>query len=331
MTRAVVVDLSAVVLALTADEDGTGRAAVLVAEGERLPTVTFDPDRQSTLELTLRDSVRAAAGLDLGYVEQLYTFGDSARRGEGGDPAAPHAVSIGYLALARRAGPAPPGHVWAPWDRFFPWEDRRPLADGRAGGEDPADRLRAALCAWAGEDPHRADRVDACFPSEPAAWRDELCLDRYELLYEAQMVAEAWRDRGADAPAAETPGGGAPAARPPAGRPPTGRPLWRDHRRILATGIARLRGKLKYRPVLFELMPGAFTLLELQRAAEAVQGVPLHKQNFRRQVDRSGLVEPTGAMTSRHGGRPAAEFRFTADAGWERVMTPVRFGGARKG
>ena len=176
-----------------------------------------------------------------------------------------------------------------------------------------------------------ADRVDACFPSEPAAWRDELCLDRYELLYEAQMVAEAWRDRGADAPAAETPGGGAPAARPPAGRPPTGRPLWRDHRRILATGIARLRGKLKYRPVLFELMPGAFTLLELQRAAEAVQGVPLHKQNFRRQVDRSGLVEPTGAMTSRHGGRPAAEFRFTADAGWERVMTPVRFGGARKG
>lgn len=319
MTRAVVVDLSAVVLAL-APEEGPGdaaaaRAAALVTEDGRLPTVTFDPDSQRTLELTLRDRVRATAGLELGYVEQLYTFGDSARRGEGGEGAAPHAVSIGYLALARRAGPPPKGHAWARWDRYFPWEDRRPAVAGAAGG-DLAAALRRALPGWAGADAGRADRVAACFPEEPAQWRDELVLDRYELLYEAGLVAESWRDRGEATPD---------------DAPPTGLPLWRDHRRILATGIARLRGKLKYRPVLFELMPRTFTLLELQRAAEAVQGVPLHKQNFRRQVERSGLVEPTGAMTARHGGRPAAEFRFTADAGWERVMTPVRFGGARKG
>lgn len=315
MTRAVEVDLSAVVIALSPEEDERGlHAAVLLTEAGRLPTVTFDPDRQRTLELTLREQVRRSAGLELGYVEQLYTFGDSARRGEAGDMATPHTVSIGYLALARRMGPPPPGHVWARWDRHFPWEDRRPRSASATPTGD--DALRDALADWAAGDGERVDRLAACFPTDSAAWRDELCLDRYELLYEAGLVEETWRDRG-ETP--ETP------------LPPTGRSLWRDHRRILATGIARLRGKLKYRPVLFELMPRHFTLLELQRAAEAAQGVPLHKQNFRRQVDRSGLVEPTGAMTSRHGGRPAAEFRFTADAGWERVMTPVRFGGARKG
>lgn len=308
MTRAVVVDLSAVVLALAPDEDGGGaHAAALVTEDFRLPTVTFDPDTQSTLELTLRAAVRETTGLSLGYVEQLYTFGDSARRGDLDGAGSAHTVSIGYLALTRRAGPPPAGHVWARWNRFFPLEDRRAPAP-------PLDPVLAALDDWATEDLARADRAALCFGRGEAPWRDELCLDRYELLYQAGLVGETWRDRRADPP----------------DLPPTGRMMWRDHRRILATGIARLRGKLKYRPVLFELMPDTFTLLELQRAAEAVQGVPLHKQNFRRLVEKSGLIEATGAMTARHGGRPAAEFRFTADAGWERVMTPVRFGGARK-
>jgi hypothetical protein len=63
-----------------------------------------------------------------------------------------------------------------------------------------------------------------------------------------------------------------------------------DHRRILATGLGRLRGKLKYRPVIFELLGEAFTLGALQKAVEAVSGVPLHKQNFRRAVERTSLV-----------------------------------------
>jgi hypothetical protein len=312
MTRAVVVDLSAVVLALAPEEDARGaHAAVLVTDDFRLPTVTFDPDSQRTLELTLRAAVRATAGLTLGYVEQLYTFGDSARRGPGEGDApgpAPHTVSIGYLALAQRAGPPPAGHLWARWDRIFPLEDRRPPAP-------PLGPAMTALTAWAGADQTRAERADFCFGARDTPWHDAMCLDRYQLLYEAGLVEEAWRDAGRDAPAA-----------PPA----TGRCMWRDHRRILATGIARLRGKLKYRPVLFELMPPTFTLLDLQCAAEAVQGVPLHKQNFRRLVEKSGLVVATGATSTAKGGRPAAEFRFTADAGWERIMTPVRFGGARK-
>ena len=58
-----------------------------------------------------------------------------------------------------------------------------------------------------------------------------------------------------------------------------------DHRRILATALGRLRGKLKYRPVVFELLPSAFTLLQLQRVVEALAGVRLHKQNLRRLVE----------------------------------------------
>jgi hypothetical protein len=83
-----------------------------------------------------------------------------------------------------------------------------------------------------------------------------------------------------------------------------------DHRRILATGLGRLRGKLKYRPIVFELMPESFTLYDLQRAVEAISGVRLHKQNFRRMVERTGLVEGLGRTRTETGGRPAELFRY---------------------
>jgi hypothetical protein len=83
-----------------------------------------------------------------------------------------------------------------------------------------------------------------------------------------------------------------------------------DHRRILATGLGRLRGKLKYRPVVFELTPPEFTLSRLQKTVEAISGVPLHKQNFRRSVERMELVEGLGSFDVDTGGRPAELFRF---------------------
>ena len=67
-----------------------------------------------------------------------------------------------------------------------------------------------------------------------------------------------------------------------------------DHRRILATGIARVRAKIKYNPVVFELMPPAFTLLQLQRCVEAISGLNVHKPNFRRLIEQQQLVEETG-------------------------------------
>ena len=99
-----------------------------------------------------------------------------------------------------------------------------------------------------------------------------------------------------------------------------------DHRRILATAISRLRAKLKYRPVVFELMPAEFTLTELQRTVEAISGRHLHKQNFRRLVESGALVEPTGDATQQKRGRPAALFRFRREVLKERPAPGLRLG-----
>jgi hypothetical protein len=96
-----------------------------------------------------------------------------------------------------------------------------------------------------------------------------------------------------------------------------------DHRRILATGIARLRAKIKYRPVVFELMPDSFTLLQLQRCVEAIAGRLLHKQNFRRLIEQQELVEETGAIAIT-GGRPAKLFRFRREVLAERAVTGTK-------
>ena len=81
-----------------------------------------------------------------------------------------------------------------------------------------------------------------------------------------------------------------------------------DHRRILATGIARLRAKIKYNPVVFELMPPVFTLLQLQRCVEAIAGLNVHKPNFRRQIEQQQLVEETGETVTDTGDGPPRPF-----------------------
>ena len=134
-------------------------------------------------------------------------------------------------------------------------------------------------------------------------------LERYELLYEAGLVAEAARDLGRPARFAGR------RSRAP------GRTMALDHRRILATAIGRLRGKIKYRPVVFELMPPAFTLLQLQRTVEALAGVRLHKQNFRRLVEQQGLVEETGEISAAHR-RPAGAARPLPPRGIARTPRP---------
>ena len=88
--------------------------------------------------------------------------------------------------------------------------------------------------------------------------------------------------------------------------------------------MSRLRGKIKYRPVIFELMPESFTLFELQKTVEAISGSHLHKQNFRRLVETAGLVEETGEMRTMTGGRPAKLFRFRTNVLQERPAPGVR-------
>jgi hypothetical protein len=230
-------------------------------------------------------------------------------------------VSIGYLALTRApensvASPAA-GAGFEPWYRFFPWEDWR-----EARPEILDKIVLPLLDDWAADDARpdpgrplgRRERVRLCFAAGEGPWDEEKALDRYELLYEAGLVEEALRD-----------GRGAALAR---GRVPAalGEPMRFDHRRILATAITRLRGKLKYRPVVFELMAREFTLTELQRTVEAISGRRLHKQNFRRLVEAAALVEPTGETSTATGGRPAALFRFRRDVVQERPAPGLRLG-----
>jgi hypothetical protein len=112
--------------------------------------------------------------------------------------------------------------------------------------------------------------------------------------------------------------------RGPVDDPLPGALMRHDHRRILATGIARLRAKIKYRPVVFELMPESFTLLSLQRTVEALAGRRLHKQNFRRLIDQQGLVEDTGEISTQTGGRPAKLVRFRREVLLERAVVGTK-------
>lgn len=83
-----------------------------------------------------------------------------------------------------------------------------------------------------------------------------------------------------------------------------------DHREILAAALARLKGKVRYEPVGFELLAPKFTLSQLQHLYEAILGTELDKRNFRKKVLGFGLLAPLAEtqMAGRH--RPAQLFRF---------------------
>ncbi len=293
---------------------------ILAVNGDTLPFGPFDPLAHRTFETGLRAWVAEQTALKLGYAEQLYTFGDRGRHAATGD-VGPHLVSVGYLALTRiddepSEALARAGASWRGWYDFFPWEDWR---EGRPTILDEA--LLPALTRWApteaGEKLHtkpfgRRERIRLAFGEGGARWDEERALDRYELLYEAGIVAEAARD-GREAVSRQE-------------KVASGVAMRFDHRRILATAISRLRAKSKYRPVVFELMADEFTLTELQRTVEAISGRHVHKQNFRRLVEGAALVEPTGATTQHGRGRPAAMFRFRREVLKERPAPGFRLG-----
>ncbi len=308
MTRAnhnaVPIELTAVIVAVTGEEP-----RVLTIQGsEALPTGPFESGHR-TLQIGLRSWVERQTHHPLGYIEQLYTFADRDRTHDGPGE---RLVSISYLGLTRE-GPASGERDprWQTWYRFLPWEDWRsgpPALVARV----IAPRLRA----WAnGADDiatrrGRRNRIEIAFGLSGRSWNEELwneelTLQRYELLYEAGLVPEAKR-------------------RGPVANPLPGAPMRHDHRRILATGIARLRAKIKYRPVVFELMPASFTLLALQRTVEALAGQRLHKQNFRRLIDQQGLVEDTGDIATQTGGRPAKLVRFRREVLLERAAVGTK-------
>lgn len=277
---------------LTAVTGGEPRV-MTVQSDERLPSGPFELEHRS-LQAGLREWVEEQTGHPVGYLEQLYTFADRDRSPRGAD----RTISISYLGLVREQvapGVGKPG--WHGWYEYFPWEDHR------RGKPESILGLANQLRDWASTEPpwrdHRERRINFLFGFDGSPWNEDLALQRYELMYEAGLVAEA---------------GGV-------SQPGSGRPMFADHRRILATGIARLRAKIKYRPVVFELMPQSFTLLQLQKTVEALAGLTLHKPNFRRLIDQQELIEETGEVTNETGGRPAKLFRYRHAVLEERALS----------
>lgn len=86
-----------------------------------------------------------------------------------------------------------------------------------------------------------------------------------------------------------------------------------DHNEIVAYALRRLRYKLEYTAVGFELLPEEFTLTEIQQTYEIILGEALDKRNFRRRMLASGIIEPTRFKRG-GGGRPAKLYRYRADA-----------------
>ena len=292
-----IVELVPVLIAIT-----NGSLRVLtVAKGELLPNGLLAPLRHS-LQAGVRMWVAKQTSQPMGYVEQLYTFVDTRRQNEQGMPV----LYVSYLGLVREAADSilHPDAKWQDCYGYFPWEDLR--TDGRL-----RDAIVSRLRIWANSADteevrqKRLKRIHLCWGVEPENWSEEYVLQRYEMLYESGLIAEAAEPQENFNFAL------------------TGQPMRHDHRRVLATALSRLRAKIKYRPVIFELMPPEFTLLQLQNSIEAISGRLLHKQNFRRQIQQQNLIEPSDTGVSGSKGRPAQLYRFRDDVLPDQLISDI--------
>lgn len=299
----ILIGLNAVIVAVTEDSPRvlTIKEPDAVYQGKELRALPFgllDSDLDRTLERGVRRWVKEQTGLELGYVEQLYTFGDKSRNPRRIRDS--RFISIAYLALVRETRTVGSDDArWIGYYKFLPWEDRR-----ETGKKVIEEEIVPELMVWAENAPERnirrerLDRIAIAFGLGEPSWDVEKTLERYELIYEAGLAEEFFSDNDSRVKTGTE------------RNKVLGERMAMDYRRMLATALGRLRGKIRYRPVVFELLPPEFTLYQLQRIVEALSGVRLHKQNFRRLVDRGGLVEKTGRMDENTGGRPAEFFRF---------------------
>jgi hypothetical protein len=212
-------------------------------------------------------------------------------------------MSVSYLGLTTPGSPGIGG--WRDWYSLLPWEDTR--TDTRMLTDVIAPRLWQWVDADPDERTERRRRVEITFGLGAEAWQPELVLQRYELLYESGLVPESpddWRRPGPELVPGDRMAG--------------------DHRRVLATGLARLRAKIGYRPVVFELMSPHFTLRQLQDCVEALAGRAVHTQNFRRLIEQQALVEETGQVHAGTGGRPARLYRFRRQVLQERQVAGTK-------
>ena len=311
--EAVALNLCSVVMAVRDHGPVVGVTSTPGTRIASLPCGPYMPSEHASLQAGLRAVVEQQTGIRLGGSLPLCTFGEGVSRASSdlvapsSSPAQLPVVSLSYLALlAPEQVEDRAGLVWQSWYEIFPWEDWR---DGKP--RCLAEAIEPHLAAWAGAAGEsvrtasmldRSQRIRIAFGADGAGWDEEKIVERYDLLRESGLVGERGEGLGVA--------------------------LWHPvlglHTRVLACAIADLRRSIKTRPDIFELMPELFTLFELQKAVEGILGPNLHKQNFRRLVEGAGLVEPTGEMKTRTGGRPAKLFRFRREVLLERPAPGVR-------
>ncbi|WAI88461.1 hypothetical protein SC65A3_01929 [Psychrobacter sp. SC65A.3] len=325
-----------VVAVLVAITEHTARV-LTVDQGKLLPNGPLMPLHRS-LQAGVRQWVEEQTQQPLGYLEQLYTFVDTNRRNDDG-----HAlVYVSYLGLVQETQTQLQSQaLWRDWYDYFPWENH---LDGM-----PAiimDYIVPALLRWADAakkveiQQRRRQRIGLCWgvsetilnncsknksahsnaesndqlindkEYENREWIAEHVLLRYEMLYEAGLIAEAPTYPPSYLSNAQSDN---VSKLPDNWSQLIGSPMYYDHRRVIATAISRLRAKIEYRPLIFGLMPDKFTLSQLQQSVEALSGVRLHKQNFRRLLESQNLVLETGQSSSAQRGRPAKLYRFRHD------------------
>lgn len=294
------VELVAVLVAVT-----DGRPRVLTVEqGSLLLNGPLLPVHRS-LQAGVRVWVAKKTGQPMGYVEQLYTFIDAGRKNGQGLPV----LYVSYLGLVREADEniLNDAAKWCDWYGYFPWENTCHPNHGQTVAHIVQHLRRWANTAdTEARRRERLNRTHLCWGLAPYGWSEEYVLLRYELLYEAGLIRES--------------------PEPAAGFDPalTGRPMVHDHRRVLATAISRLRAKIKYRPIIYELLPPQFTLLQLQQSIEALIGRQLHKQNFRRQIKHQDLLEPLPGNTASGIGRPAQLYQFKDNVLLESLISDIK-------
>ncbi len=263
------------------------RAAIPV-----LPVTGFDPARGISLERCLRDW---AAIHTTAKVTAIHMTGARVLAGQ---------VQICLVGLVEnRLAFTPRGGRWYPASALFPWEDWR-------NGEPEGLRatLRPALAQWSaaptkkGEGP-RHPRVDSLFTSKGKNWRSDAAQARYELLYDAGLVPEALRDRS----------GAAIMVKQSHARA-FGQIMHASDRHIVAQSLDWIRQGTQRGDVLPHLLTSPFSLGSLQNTAQAVMGVALHTQNFRRDIVRGNFIQDTGKTGRAHGARPARLWRWVENS-----------------
>ncbi len=244
------------------------------------------------LETFVRNKLGSSLARHLTYFEQIETGFESGQL----------VCDVLGLVADRTSFRLPNGDWWPLFD-LFPWEDWRKCAP-KIVTETllPQLRLWAQRTSGTASDTHML--ISRLFAADDLLWQSPDLVKRYDILYQAELLPEALRDRS-----------GAEVSVRHRHVSVFGQTMKGRDRRQLGLAISSLRQSLTLRPVLRALLPGPFSLGNLQKSAEHISGIGLHTQNFRRDMMRTGLLEPCDAVTKQSGNspvKPVKMFKWTS-------------------